>query len=226
MHSSPLPHDERTAMIIAEYTLDHPILRQTLRDVPGLEVRWEDSYADSDGRMRMLAWFDCDDVEAAAAALEADSTVAQPTVLAEAGGRRLYRFELVGEGAQSSIMPVLVEGGGVHQELVGTRDGWRNRTRFPDREAFERVFQFCQTNEIGFTFDRIYELSNWPEASATGLSDAQLETLVEAVRCGYLDIPRRSSLAELGELLGISESAASERFRRGVKTLIQETVDG
>lgn len=211
-------------MIIAEYTLDHPILRDTLRSVPGLTVAWEDSYTYPDGRMRMIAWFDCDDLGTLDAAIGRDRTIENPTILTEAGGRRLYRFELTADGADVSIMPTVVEAGGVHQELVGDRDGWRNRTRFPDREAFEKVYTFCRENGIGFTFNRIYERSDRGESASVGLSEAQHETLVEAVKCGYLDIPRKASLAELGDRLGVSESAASERFRRGVKKLVEETI--
>lgn len=211
-------------MIIAEYTLDHPILRETLRRVPEAKVTWEDSFTDPGGRMRMLAWVDCDDFDAVDRAMAEDSTVADPTVLAEAGGRRLYRFDVVNEGAESSVMPVIVDVGGVHQELTADRDGWWNRTQFPDRDAFETVYHFCRDRDIDFTFDRIYERSEWFGSPTPGLTEAQHETLVEAVESGYLDVPRRSSLAELGERMGVSESAASERFRRGAKRLVRETL--
>ena len=48
--------------------------------------------------------------------------------------------------------------------------------------------------------------------------------LVAAVDEGYLDIPRSCSLAELGTQFDISSNAASERFRRGSKTLIENTL--
>lgn len=211
-------------MIIAEYTLDHPVLRETLQRVPGIEVTWEDSYTSPDGQMRMLAWIDCEDVNVLKSAIADDVTVANPLELTEVGDRRLYRFDLIGEGAEFSIMPVLVEGGGVQLRLVATRDGWRNRTRFPSREAFERVYRFCSDHGIDFEFHRIYERSELFGPETPQLSDAQLATLIEAVDSGYLDIPRQSSLKELGERLGVSESATSERFRRGVKKLIQQTV--
>ena len=211
-------------MIIAEYTLDHPVLRETLRRVPGIELAWEDSYTDPSGQMRIIVWVDCDDFDALDAAIADDPTVANPTLLTEAGGRRLYRLDLVGEGATSSIMPLVMEVGGVQQRIVATGDGWRNRTRFPSREAFERVYRFCLDHDIDFEFHRIYAQSELFTPEAPELSNAQRDLLIEAVESGYLEIPRRASLAELGERLGISESAASERFRRGVKKLIEETV--
>lgn len=211
-------------MIIAEYTLDHPALRQTLRRVPGVELTWEDSYTGPDGRMLMIAWIRCEDFDAFDSAIATDPTVDGPRVLAEADSRRLYRVELVGEGATTSIMPVVVAVGGVQQAVVGTSDGWRNRTRFPSRDAFRQVYQFCLDNEISFEFHRIYERSRLFSPDSPALSDLQRATLIEAVDSGYLDIPRKSSLEELGERLGVSRSATSERFRRGVKNLIEETI--
>ncbi|WP_232703255.1 helix-turn-helix domain-containing protein [Halobacterium wangiae] len=211
-------------MIIAEYTLDHPFLRETLQRVPGIEVTWEDSYTDPDGQMWTIAWIDCADLDVLDLAIADDPTVARPTVLTEAGGRRLYRFTLVGEGAEASIMPLVVEAGGVQLEITASGEGWRNRTRFPSREAFEQVYRFCLEHEVDFEFHRIYERSEILDHDLPALSDAQRATLTEAVDSGYLDIPRQSSLDELGERLGISESAASERFRRGVKNLTEQTI--
>lgn len=211
-------------LVIAEYTLNHPILRETLQLVPGIELTWEDSYTDLNGRMWVIAWIDCEDFDALDAAIVDDPTVAEPTLLAEASGRRLYRLELVDRGAEASIMPVVVEVGGVHLELAATSEGWRNRTRYPSREAFEQVYRFCLDHDIGFEFHRLYERSELFSPDTPDLSDAQCETLIEAVDSGYLDIPRGSSLEVLGDRLGISESAASERFRRGVKTLVEETI--
>lgn len=212
-------------MIVAEYTLDHPILRHTLDRVPGIELMWEDSHTGPDGQRRFVAWVESDDFAAVDAALRDDPSVGNPEVLADPAGRRLYRLDLAGEGREADLMPLLVEVGGVHQNLVATGEGWRNRTRFPDREAFERIHRFCRDHDIGFTFHRVWEPSGRYGADGPDLTDPQHEALLAAVETGYLEIPRRCSLAELGNRLGISESAASERFRRAASALIRQTVD-
>lgn len=211
-------------MIIAEFTLDHPILRETLNRHPGLRITWEHSYRTSDDHMQMIFWAEGSDFEAVESTMSDDSSVAAQSVLAEVGDRHLYRVNLVGESRETSIMPLLVDVGGVQQQLTATHDGWQNRVRFPNREAFERVYRFCRGHDIDFTFDRIYEQSDRFGQHSPEMTEAQHETLVEAVDSGYLAIPRQCSLAELGERLGVSESAASERFRRSVKTLVEQTV--
>lgn len=212
-------------MIIAEYTLDHPILRKALADAPETAVVWEASHQGPEGQRQFVAWVESDDPDAFEEAVHHDPSVENPDILAETDGRRLYRVELTREGTMVDIMPLLVEVGGVQRKLVGTSDGWLNRTRFPDRHAFERVHQFCRDHDIDFTFHRIYQRSERFGPDIPALSDAQRETLIEAVDSGYLDIPRQSSLEELGDRLGISESAASERFRRGVKALVEGAID-
>lgn len=211
-------------MIIAEYTLDHPFLRETLRRVPGIALTWQYSYTDPSGRMRVIASIDAEDDRVLDRAIDDDPTVADPAVLNEAGDRRLYRLDLVGEAADKSIMPTVIEVGGVQLGISATREGWHNRTRFPSREAFERVYRFCLHHDLDFEFHRIFEQAELFSPETPNLSDAQRETLIEAVESGYLDIPRGSSLEELGERIGVSESAASERFRRGVKKLVEGTI--
>lgn len=211
-------------MIIAEYTLDHPILRHTRTTLSECEIRVEDAYISADGRRQFIARFDHDDFEAVDAALGSDPTVQDPEVLDETPDHRLYRLALVGRGAETDIMPLLIEVGGVHLELVATGEGWKNRTRFPDREAFERVYRFCVDHDVEFTFDRIWEETGEGTDVSRPLTDVQRETLVAAIECGYLEIPRQCTLAELAARLDISDSAASERFRRAVKKLVNRTV--
>jgi predicted DNA binding protein len=177
-----------------------------------------------DDRMQMIFWVENGDFEAFETAMDDDPTVSSPTVLTDAGDRRLYMVDPLGEGRETSIIPLVVKVGGVHLDLTATHEGWRNRIQFPNREALEQVFRFCHDHEIEFTFNRIYDQSNRFEGTGPELTEAQQETLIEAVNCGYLSVPRECSLAELGERLGISESATSERFRRAVKALVEQTI--
>lgn len=211
-------------MILAEFTLDHPLLRETLGRFPDVELTWERSYATPDGTMQTIVWVTGDDFGAFEVAMDRDRSVANPTAITQVGDRRLYRIDMVGEGREMSIMPLLMDTGAVHEGLTATAEGWQNRVRFPDRAAIERVHRFCRDNGVGFTLDRLFELTEVSSGETLELTPAQRETLVTALEAGYLEIPRASTLAELGTLLGISESAASERFRRSVARLIEQTV--
>lgn len=211
-------------LVIAEFTMDHPILREPLRRVPGIQARWGLTQDQVGGPTQMTVWIAADDFEAVDEALEDDPGTTNPTVLAEQGDRRLFRVDFTELGRETNILQIVVENGGAARYGLGTNDGWTIHTEFPNREGVERLYQFCRDHDIAITFHRIFEQTEWPAGTSPKLTTAQEETLIEAANSGYLAVPRECSLAELGDRLGVSETAASERFRRGAKNLIQATL--
>ncbi|MBV0903213.1 helix-turn-helix domain-containing protein [Haloarcula salina] len=211
-------------MLISEFTVDHPILRKPLSDVSGIKAEWEQTYERRDEPAQMIVWIATDDFEAFETALADDLGVTNPAVLTDVGARRLYRVELTELGRRTNLLPEVLDAGGVLQQAVGTNDGWRLRVQVPDRDALADIIGFCRENDIGFTFERLYSRMGDDGRTDVALTDEQREALRAAVESGYLEIPRESSLAELGDSLGISETAASERFRRAVKNLTEQTL--
>lgn len=219
-------------MIFATLLVDYPILRETLSHASDATVTWEQSDLTGDGDHRMLVWVDGDDaaLEAFEDGLEADPTVVEPLRTVEFAGRRLYHLELTCEGHRSSVYPIVVESGGVLLDVTATTEGWFFRVAFPSIETFERFHEFFVERDLEVEVRQLYDEfdgtgeSNSGAGSQFGLTDRQRETLVAAVDAGYLDIPRSCSLAELADRFDISSNAASERFRRGVRTLIENTI--
>ncbi|WP_042664620.1 helix-turn-helix domain-containing protein [Haloferax sp. ATB1] len=210
-------------MLIAEFTIDHPVLLTPLREIPDIEVEWEETYRGADDRTQMLFSVRSDDFAAVERALADDPAVTNPTLLDNTGDRRFYRVDFTPIGDETSLMPEFISVGGVLQRAVGTNNGWRCHAQFPSRDAFRHIMEFCRDHDITVSVKRLYE-ETYQDGASVSLTDAQREMLVVASECGYLEIPRTCSLAELGEQLDISDSSASERFRRGVKQLIQQTV--
>lgn len=211
-------------MLLSIFWIDNPILRHTLSNAPDVNVRWEKSDLTESGEHRMLAWVHADDYDAFDAGLQEDPTIDRLCRVVNFDDRRLYQLELTPEGHRSSVYSTVIEGGGVLQEVTGTHDGWHFRAAFPDEEALERFHGFFRDQGVDIELRRLYEEREADDGAWYGLTDEQLETLVTAVDAGYLDIPRSCSLAELGDTFDISPNATSERFRRGTKTLIQNTV--
>ncbi|MGQ3411063.1 helix-turn-helix domain-containing protein [Natrinema sp. LN54] len=215
-------------MLLATLLVDYPILREALSHTPDVTVTWEQSDLTEDGDHQLLVWVDGDEFAAFDAALEADPTVTAPVRVVEFDERRLYQLELTPEGHRSSVYPLVIEEGGVLQEVTATSEGWRFRVAFPSDEALERFYAFFVEQDLEVELRKLYEKGESVGGAGTrsefGVTEYQHEALVAAVDAGYLDIPRSCSLAELGERLDISPNATSERFRRGVKTLIENTV--
>ncbi|RKD98157.1 helix-turn-helix domain-containing protein [Halopiger aswanensis] len=223
-------------MIFATLLVDYPILSETLSTAPDAIVTWEQSDLTADGDHRMLVWVDGDDdaLEAFDDALEADSTVAEPLRVVDFGDRRLYHLELTCEGHRDSVYPTVIEGSGVLRDVTATAEGWFFRVAFPSAETFGRFHEFFIERDLDVEVRQLYDESdgagdsndnpNSTPPTQFGLTASQRETLVAAVDAGYLDIPRSCSLAELADRFDISSNAASERFRRGVRTLIENTI--
>ena len=212
-------------MLLAELTLQHPILLETLGRVPDIEVVWQETHRHEDRPTQMLCWIRADDFDAVAGAMADDPSVRDSTVVAALDGRRLFRVDFTDRTATIDVVPQLVAVGAVVDEAVGTAAGWWLRIQFPDRDAVESVYEFCRDHDIPVTVERLYEQTDWEMQHAPALTDSQRELLCQALASGYLEIPRRCSLAELAAELGISESAASERFRRGVRGLLEQTLN-
>jgi len=210
-------------MLIAEFTIDHPVLLESLRRIPGIEIEWEETYERPDRPTQMLFWVDSEDFDAVEEALADDPAVTNPTVLAEVDDRRFYVVDFTALGNETNLMPEFIEVGSVLMRAIGTNDDWRLRARFPDQSAFEHVYRFCVDHDIDVAINRLFEETVRDEV-VVSVTEAQRETLIEAVKSGYLDVPRNCSQAQLADRLGISDSATSERFRRGVKRLIKQTI--
>lgn len=213
-------------MLLTTFWVDYPILRETLSHAPDVEITWERSDLTADGDHQMLVWADGDEFEAFDAGLENDPTVTTPSQVVEFDDRRLYQLELTPEGRRESVYPNVIEEGGVPQEVTATHEGWYFRIALPTNEAVERFYNFFLDRELDVEIRQLYEKGETGDGSRSqfGVTDCQREALVAAVDAGYLDIPRSCSLAELGARLDISPNATSERFRRGVKTLVENTV--
>lgn len=57
------------------------------------------------------------------------------------------------------------------------------------------------------------------------LTDRQQELLLAAVELGYYDVPRRSTLTEVADHVGIAKSTCSETLQRVERTVVREFVD-
>ncbi|WP_225807710.1 helix-turn-helix domain-containing protein [Thermococcus bergensis] len=56
------------------------------------------------------------------------------------------------------------------------------------------------------------------------LTDKQLEVLLFAYKSGYFDSPRRVTLRELAQILGLSPSTVKEHLREAEKKILEELI--
>ncbi|WP_436343566.1 helix-turn-helix domain-containing protein [Natronorubrum sp. FCH18a] len=106
-------------------------------------------------------------------------------------------------------LPVEIVDGEATVEVTGSR----NRLA----ELAEQLEHFGLQYRIEHVRERLHE--------SQLLSDRQLEVVVAAVKEGYYDTPRRSSLTELAEHLDIAKSTCSETLHRAEEAIIKRFVE-
>ena len=111
------------------------------------------------------------------------------------------------ESGSMTILPIIIENGVQYHNILS-----------PTADSFRKLLLYLQER---FTDVNIRALSSKPiETLQDFLTDKQYETLMLAHRKGYYEIPRKCTLEELGEELGIKRVAIQERIRRAEKRIV------
>ncbi|ATW87345.1 hypothetical protein halTADL_0541 [Halohasta litchfieldiae] len=103
---------------------------------------------------------------------------------------------------------------------TGTREGWRLRFRFANRDHFESFVEALNERNQSYSLLELIEPDK-PRLSVGSLTPRQREALVAAWEHGYYNIPRETSGEEIAAELDISHQTLSELLRRGTEKLIK-----
>lgn len=211
--------------IIAEFTVESPgfVLYDATKACPEVTTELMSQVAVDDMQL-MFLWANGENLDAFEAAMDDDDTVAEFERYTDLGDRRFYRIHIDRDVDQVSY-PMWVRLGATRLETIGSDGGSWNRLRFPGRESFQQLREWCQDNGVDFTLHALYpETSKRGLGSKRPLTEDQAETLRLAYEHGYFEIPQETTLADLGESLDISSQAISERLHRGYKALVEAYV--
>jgi predicted DNA binding protein len=107
---------------------------------------------------------------------------------------------------------------------TGGPDTWEFELRFDAHEGLTGFREYCSESAISVEVGRIYNPTRPESGPFYGLTQPQRETLVRAVEGGYYSIPRRISTQDLAEEFDISDQAVTERLRRAIVTLVENSV--
>lgn len=114
----------------------------------------------------------------------------------------------------------LVESDAVLVEAVSDGASWSLELRFPGHDRLSEFHAWCLDHGIDLSVGEVY--SNNESIDDEGpLTDVQRETLYVALDAGYFEVPRKVTLTELADDLGVSDNAVSQRLRRAISTLVR-----
>ncbi|WP_458204787.1 helix-turn-helix domain-containing protein [Haladaptatus sp. NG-SE-30] len=212
-------------MIIAELTLQTPLLETTLAAVPDMKVEVERERTAGNGdTIQLVFWASGDDHDRFESRMEDDPSISTFERLAEDEDRFLYRVTYADDISKMSAHPVWVELDAVLLKSVGSHSGWEVRFRFPDRDSFAKFVDWWRNRGGDITVDALYSPTD-DFGGGTELTSLQRNTLRRALDAGYFEVPRQSTLDDLADEFNISSQALSVRLRRGTAALIRSSLE-
>jgi predicted DNA binding protein len=194
-------------------------LGRLLEEIPQIHVELERIVPLHDSVIPLF-WTSNGEKEKIITTLEQSPLTESVQYLTEDGKRQLFevRWSPDVDGLIQNMIVTnarLLEG-----ESIG--EGWDFRLQFPSHDELQRFRDMCAEKEIPIILRRLYN-PHYP-TEGNGMTSEQHEAVLTAYERGYFEIPRNTSLSELAEIFGISDSAYSQRLRRGISSLVYTTM--
>ncbi len=133
-------------------------------------------------------------------------------------------FSLEWDAQRDVFIQGVVDLEGQILDATGSTDSWQFEIRFPTHDKLGEFTEYCEDAHIDLEVGRLYNPTKPGSGIWYGLTTAQRRTLIAAVDGGYYSIPRRMSTKDLAEEFGISDQAVTERLRRAIVTLTENTL--
>ncbi|MCT9095648.1 helix-turn-helix domain-containing protein [Haloarchaeobius sp. HME9146] len=215
--------------VFVEFTVKSPMLREARSRAPGMTFQIHDLRL-KDGLTVILVFSAYgDEYEAFEAGMADDETLSEFSILSDSEDRRLYRATMAKESAEQALYPFVVDHDIFFQAHTATAEESQIRATVANEETFQEFIAYCDRHDISLTVQRILRehqenRSREKEADLPELTPAQREALEASVKAGYYEVPRQSTLEDVADELGVSSQATSERLRRGMRTVLRETL--
>lgn len=208
--------------LVAEFTIPPEAFPfgETLAEMPDVEIEVDRLVPTGEAALPFFWVRGCEPADFIAAA-ETEPEVEDTRLLETVGEIALFRAKW---RPNAEVVRGLERLDATIVESVGTSRHWRFEVRARDRDAFGEFQTVFEAEDIPISLTRLYDLEDIIEGEHRALSPEQRETLLAAYRDGYFESPREVTQDELGEQLGVSGRAVSERLRRGTRNLVASTL--
>ena len=197
------------------------VLAETLSSVPNASFEVEGVVETCETSVMPLIWASAADHDRLDTALTEDPTTEEVELLSDHADRWLYRMRWVNN--VQSLLETLVTNQAAILTAITSRGRWIVRLMFPTHDGVSETMAHCTEHDIDLEMISVCEMNDQP-AGRYGLTGAQFEALATAWEQGFYTVPREVELVDIAADLGISHQALSERLRRGIDALIQDTL--
>lgn len=210
-------------MYILEIETEHPILKVTRQAVPEMEFTYltERTLRDT-GETRMLFEVSGGDFDAFDAAMRSDPTIATFEHISGDDTDRLYRITYNEDAEVESPMDLLFEHDARIVDTEAVDQGWWVRIHFPTEAGLQAFIDWFSDHDIRYTILKVFSRTHLALKDLPLLSEKQDEAIRLAYRNGYFDVPRKVDINSLADQVGISDTAFSQRLRRGLSKILEQ----
>ena len=211
--------------VIADFSIpaEQFALGHLLEVRPGVQVRLE-SMVPTGETMIPYFWVEDPDIEAVEEALLESTYVEEASIVDRVGDEALFR--VVWAEDVNGIIETITETESVILEGNGHGDNWTFELRFPEYDALSQFYHSVVEKDISITLENVHNPIDQSGPQPNVVTDEQGEALQTALEEGYFAVPREITLVELADQLGISDSAVSQRIRRGLTKLLTTNLTG
>lgn len=213
--------DETSAVLVtASIPSDDFALSETFSKVPDASCQFE-ATIDCGKSVLPLLWVRAGCQSELDAALRADPTTEEVTLLTDSGDTRLYRIAWASR--VHFTVELLTADGATILDVGANSWEWTVRMLFPSRRALGETVDLCEEYGISLELEKISHVGKGTSGQY-GLTNTQYESLRLAAERGYYNIPRSAKLDDLADEADISHQAYSERLRRATGCLVEQTL--
>lgn len=215
----------RTAVsTVAEFTVpasDFP-LGHVFEEFPDVTVEIE-QVVPTNHAVLPYFWVRNEPVENVREALEERGERFSYALVDDLGDQGLFRAEWDSEA--EGVLTGIIESELTLLSATGTEDEWAFEFRAEDTDRIAEFQQYCAGHDIAIELARLHSIGSGDVGGQYSLTSDQREAVLLAYESGYYESPPETNLGELAEELGINRSSFSDRLRRGVRNLVEDTLD-
>ncbi|WP_149783724.1 helix-turn-helix domain-containing protein [Halorubrum aquaticum] len=197
------------------------VLTETLSSVPNASFEVEGVVETCETSVMPLIWASAGDHDHLDTALLDDPTTEEVELLSDQADQWLYRMKWVND--VQGLLETLVTNQATILTATTSDGRWVVRLMFPTHDGVSETMAHCKEHDIDLEMIAIREMSGQP-AGRYGLTDPQFVALTTAWKQGFYTVPRGVELVDVAADLGVSHQALSERLRRGIDALVQDTL--
>lgn len=167
-------------------------------------------------------WVQSAGAAAVEAALRESALVEEVRVLDELDGETLFRVRWCEDA--TDFVRTITQSDAVVLDGVCHGDHWSFKLRFEEYDDLSAFYRTVVDSGIPIDLEGVQDPIESTGTTVFDLTVEQREALRIALEEGYFDVPRGATLVDLAEKLGISDSAVSQRIRRGLTKVLSVAV--